>query len=399
AMSRMGIPFGPKGATPEAIVGGIHAFGKKFGWQVARAVSAPIAGDALFNIARKDDWAAVVANMKGTEPANLDDLLKSAIPKQEQLGTLAAKNAGLMERTYAATGDVFSTMAVGISQLVTLVSQIFDFIRAPKEAAKKVEHAVTAYFSATQPAQALANAAPGTLAELGFGAGRSISSTVRGWVSGSSAGSKAREAFAVRQLMAGGMSQATAAAFVGNFMQESGLDPLATPDNGAHRGIAQWDRTRQAAFAKWAGYQMGSLSVSRAQQLADQLNFVPIELATTQKKAWADIASAFGLFNKSAAVMADYEKPGDGSLWKRFGFADEALRGIVSMVAATASGPVTTNHSISNSVHISGGIHAHTPSPDPKAHAAAMGKELSRNPLLSPLAQQQVVLLSRGTAG
>jgi hypothetical protein len=56
------------------------------------------------------------------------------------------------------------------------------------------------------------------------------------------------------RLLASGVSEAQADAFLGNAMRESSLSP--TAENQGHYGLLQWDKTRQANFAKLYGHDM-----------------------------------------------------------------------------------------------------------------------------------------------
>lgn len=70
-----------------------------------------------------------------------------------------------------------------------------------------------------------------------------------------------------------GLSAVQAAGLVGGFEQESSLDPTASNDQGGgHYGIGQWDRARQADFARIFGHPM------RQGTLREQMAFAMDEL-------------------------------------------------------------------------------------------------------------------------
>jgi hypothetical protein len=97
-------------------------------------------------------------------------------------------------------------------------------------------------------------------------------------------------------LMANGASKDDAAAIIGSFAQESSMDPFAV--NGSHVGMGQWDKARQADFAKRYGYQIGSKVVPQDKQAHDQTLFALDELRTTQRGAAIAMAhSRDTLFN------------------------------------------------------------------------------------------------------
>jgi hypothetical protein len=183
--------------------------------------------------------------------------------------------------------------------------------------------------------------------------------------------------------------------------QESNLDPFATSDNGAHLGIAQWNKARQAVFAKQFGYQMGSARISAVKQRFDQIKFLLTELKTTQQLTQRAMDAAPNLNMKTRAFEQGFERPGpsDRSFLRRLGFSKEALGGWSAMLdAARGTASHTINNTFRNDTNV-GGITVNTPSTDPKAHAVAIGQHVSKNPLLSPIAQQMVAVATRGAVG
>jgi TP901 family phage tail tape measure protein len=105
-------------------------------------------------------------------------------------------------------------------------------------------------------------------------------------------------------LMERGLSAPVAAGAVGNFIQESGLDPNALGDNGTSFGLAQWHASRMQdyqQFATEAGAAFGDIGT--------QLDFFVHELQTTE----AGVARALeGVTDASEAadiIARQYERP------------------------------------------------------------------------------------------
>ena len=98
-----------------------------------------------------------------------------------------------------------------------------------------------------------------------------------------------------------------AAAFVGNFYAESGLDPEAYNPNDKGKssfGIAQWRGSRQDDLFAFA--QRNDLD---AKSLDAQLNFVEYELATTETLAAGKIKASGSVFDATTVVSRYYERP------------------------------------------------------------------------------------------
>lgn len=62
-----------------------------------------------------------------------------------------------------------------------------------------------------------------------------------------------------------GLSKEAAAGLVANFQAESSMNPRA--ENGSHYGLGQWDKNRQADFAKWAGFDIRDARAGMKKQL------------------------------------------------------------------------------------------------------------------------------------
>lgn len=97
-----------------------------------------------------------------------------------------------------------------------------------------------------------------------------------------------------------GLSPEIAAGFVGNFMQESGINPKSVNSIGA-TGIAQWLGGRKANLVKLPNYF----------DLTVQLNFVWTELNGAEGSAYNKIKAASGLKDITYAIRKFYERPGE----------------------------------------------------------------------------------------
>lgn len=310
-----------------------------------------------------------------TAPGGFEGVVRNSLKSQAGLGELDIEKAITAEQAYGGiqapmqtlVGLVTNILAV-LNAMLGLVSQIVNFVSGGKAV------------DAMQASQSwLSNLLPGVVA--------ATSPDVI----------KQRQAMVRAKLMHGGESALNAAAITGNLTQESQLDPLATSDNGAHLGIAQWDKARQTAFAKQFGYQMGARSVSAAKQRFDQIQFLLTELKTTQRRAQSDLSAAPNLNLKTWSFQKDYERPGDTdhSFGKRFGFAQEVMNSLADMLSAASSAPAAVHHTVTSHTKI-GDVHVHTPATDPKSHVEAVRKGISDQPLLNPIAQGVVSLATRG---
>jgi murein DD-endopeptidase MepM/ murein hydrolase activator NlpD len=126
-----------------------------------------------------------------------------------------------------------------------------------------------------------------------------------------------------------GFSPQQAAGIIGNFIQESHLDPKIQqdgsndkfPKNGVGFGIAQWTFTdRQAplvALAKKENLPVTSLAV--------QLDYVWQELTTGYKDTVASVKRTSSVEAAVSAFMNGYERPGDPQLANRIQYAKTTL--------------------------------------------------------------------------
>lgn len=118
-----------------------------------------------------------------------------------------------------------------------------------------------------------------------------------------------REAMAMNFFMKMGWSKAQASGIVANLNQESSLRETAAGDHGAAFGIAQWHKERQAAFAQWAGHDMGQST------LMEQLRFVDYELRHgAERRAGALLAAASNANQAGEIVSRYYERPAAADL-------------------------------------------------------------------------------------
>ena len=116
-----------------------------------------------------------------------------------------------------------------------------------------------------------------------------------------------------------GFSANQAAAWVGNFQQESGLNPGAVQPGGPGRGLAQWGGNRFTALQAYAKRRGTSW-----QNMETQLNFVLHELRGSERSAARSIRSSKTLADAVNAIGRDYERFGISG--NRLGPAREALR-------------------------------------------------------------------------
>ena len=116
-----------------------------------------------------------------------------------------------------------------------------------------------------------------------------------------------------------GFTDAQAAAWVGNFMQESGLDPSAVQPNGEGHGLAQWGGGRFAALQAFA-----ESNGKPWQDLGTQLAFVMHELLGAESAAYQAIKGASTLEEAVDAIGLQYERYGIAG--DRYGPAKDAYR-------------------------------------------------------------------------
>ncbi len=99
-----------------------------------------------------------------------------------------------------------------------------------------------------------------------------------------------------------GLSPIQASALIGNFIQESNLNPLAVGDDGKSRGVAQWQKDRLQRLRDINGGE-------NSQNYGNQLNFALQELQTTHKKAFQRLKNAKTIEEATLAISDEYERP------------------------------------------------------------------------------------------
>lgn len=385
SMARLGVRWNAQsGPDISQLFERVHTLAKARNYKnlgALRALTGPLMNDAMFSVATNPtyDPAQLQRQIQGMESERLGTTLQRSLKSQAVLGTLGIQKDVLAETAYGDTQGLLQGIITILTSLLGVANSILNGINALVGAipntVKKVEDAAAAAAHAVLP-----GIFPKAIPQV----------------------TKDREALAMRSLMEHGASATDAEALVGNFMQESGLNPLVTRDAGAHLGIAQWDKTRQAQFAKQFGYQMGSSKVSPLKQLMDQLAFVQTELATTQSTAAAKIAMAGDLAGKTRAVQDYYERPGSGDLsfLKRFQFAQQTMElvsGYIKMLAANERRGVIQRSTVTHHTRI-GEVNVNAPqATNATGIAAGIGNALSTHPLLGPLATQTVTLATRGS--
>jgi len=380
ALARLGVPFNFKeGADIPKLVAKVHAMAAAGGYQnlgALRALTEPVMSDALFNIATNPSYdpSQLKKEIKGKEATDTGEILRRSLESQTVLGKYGIAKDVLSETAYGGEQGLLQSIVEILTKLLDVVGNILDFITG-----KTVTNAVKSTWDAAKPALEVLSGTADADTMSGLLKGFFRPSAMRG---GMSKG--------MQMLMSAGMSEADAAAMVGNMAEESSMNPLAS--NAGHAGLMQWDRARQSDFARRFGYSMGSSAVATDKQFQDQVMFAQDELQTTQQAAAAKMAQARGLLAKTSAFMNLDERPGDNSLSGRYGFAQQAMR------LADVAGMKTSNvhHSVTSETHI-GEINLYTPSDDPKAHVDVFRKGLADQPLLSPAAQGTVQLATRGS--
>jgi hypothetical protein len=213
-----------------------------------------------------------------------------------------------------------------------------------------------------------------------------------------------RAALAMKDLMAAGEPSIASAAMVGSLWHESNLDPLARNASGM-AGIMQWNRSRQANFEKQFGYPMADTSPgarSREQQFADQLNFMMLELRTSEGKTARALAAADGNLAKSTLDFFRLdERANDNSFGRRLNYATVAsqLPQISDALRMLSAGNVSSRMATTNDNRSDtriGDIHITTSATNGRDFATDFRNGLLAQPLFGAIAQQQAVLATRG---
>lgn len=149
--------------------------------------------------------------------------------------------------------------------------------------------------------------------------------------------------------LAHGFSPAQAAGIVGNFIQESGVNPESVQSGGPGRGIAQWSLGGR--------FQPSLMTGDPTIDLNSQLNFVLQELQSNPAYGLSSLLAAQTPQQAASVFSADYERPGiiGNRINDAVGVAQDATSG--NWPSAT-SGSFTPNATLTggNGSSILGGI-------------------------------------------
>lgn len=149
-----------------------------------------------------------------------------------------------------------------------------------------------------------------------------------------------RREMVVSRLMANGLTRDQAIAMAASFQQESTVNGLPfnpRASNAGHLGIAQWDKNRQALFAKHMGFPV------QAAGLNDQLDFAAWEIK--HRPEWKKMqANPHNLARLNEIVTRDYESPGNygTEIPKRMGIAQN----INTTINVRSTDPKLTAHEV-----------------------------------------------------
>lgn len=328
-----------------------------------------------------DEYQKTLAKAKAMKTGGgFENVVRNSLKSQAGLGENDIEGSIAAQTAYGGIQQPMQTTVGLLTDIRAFVSSILNFIMNPKKA----------YDSTV-------DAASRNVVEPAMEFGKKAESFIGGLFEGPVRKSMRS---AMTTLMGNGISKDDAAAMVGSFMQESSMNPLAKNASG-HVGLMQWDKSRQAAFAKQYGYQMGSDAQPGRKQFEDQVMFAAQELQTTHKIAASQMKQARSLMDKTSAFMQFGEVVNDNSLNQRFKYASIAedlspMLGALSAINSTKAGAVHQDNR--SETHI-GDVHLHTPSTDPKSHADAFLDGIWNHPLIDPSGQAAVSLATRGMTG
>jgi hypothetical protein len=364
ALSRLGVRYDFRnGPDIDQLFAVVNQRAKERGFQglgALRALTAPVMNQAMFDLATTPglDPSQMHKQIEAMQPRNIADILQRSLKSQEVLGRLGISKDILEETAYGGEQGLMQAAVQLLTSILDGIMKLVDLIPHPANIpGAVVEGTQSLWKRMTNPKRSVNNAAV---------------------------------THAMQTLMASGMSEDAAAAAVGNLMQESGVNPFARNASN-HVGIAQWDQSRQAAFAKKYGYWMGSGGVSADKQLEDQLAFLMQELQTTESPAAAEMARMKSLIGKTGAFMNKYERPGDNSLDARYSNALMAKQMVDSFSSNLGGAQVTVSHDTTI-----GHVHVHTNATDARGIVADVRAEFARQPILNIQDQGVLSLSSRG---
>jgi hypothetical protein len=358
ALARLGVPFNfSTGVDIGGMFTRVNALAAARGFQnlgALRALTGPVMNDAEFALATNPNTtpADIQKWISDRKSVTLGNTLTEALKSQEILGKLGISKDILAETAYGGEQGLMQAVVELLTKLLDLTNTMVGYLGT-----------IASFFGG------VANKVSGA---LGFGPATPLSGTAAG-----------RRAAAMQFLTGRGLSQRDAAAIVGNLVQESSMNPLAS--NAGHLGLGQWDASRQERFARSTGYRMGASGVSSDQQFWDQLSFMFTE--PQFQKAIEMMSKAHSLAGATDAFQRYFEIVYDSSGPARVAAAQSAL-------SASSLGSVQS--SINNNIHIRTG-NIVTQATDGTGIAKDFSKELNTHPLLGPLATQTVTLASRGS--
>jgi hypothetical protein len=363
-----------KGADEESLFKAVYAMYQSQGRAktMALVTGYGLMGQDQANLAMSPNgWAEYQKSQKQaqamTTGGGFENVIRESLKSQVGIGEKDISEAIAAETAYGGIQQPMQTIVGMLTKISATITAIFNFLTG-----KKIGEAYDATVDA---------------------ASRGIDwavSGVKNFFGRSSETTNKAMAIAMKTLMGKGASENDAAAMVGNMMQESAMDPLARNASG-HVGLGQWDKARQADFAKRYGYQMGSGAVPADKQSTDQTLFFLDEFQTTQRQAASAMAKARSLFGKTSAFMNLDERPGDNSLSQRYSYAQQAMQ-LADAANARAN---NVQHNDNRSDTKIGNINVHTAATDAAGLAAALRKALSAQPLLNHAAQGTVALATR----
>lgn len=129
-------------------------------------------------------------------------------------------------------------------------------------------------------------------------------------------------------IMAQGVDKSHAAALVGNFMQESSLNPQARnvdKKGESHLGLGQWGPERQADFKAFSGFELTDPKATAKVQA----DFALHELKQGKyKKVGQEFFGSQDLAQQTDILNKKYEIAGDTSGGKRLGYAQEQMNAL-----------------------------------------------------------------------
>jgi hypothetical protein len=379
-LARLGVPFNFRtGANIEALFTRVNAMAaqRKFGIGPG---SQPLGSlQALAQQAGMNEAMWALASNPTTTPADikkwietrqsvdLGKTLTESLKSQTILGKLGIEKDILAETAYGGEQGLMQAVVELLTKLLDLTNTLVTYVGAIVHAIPGAWNWVSDKVAAALDAVAL----PGTRP-----AGP-LSSEV-----------SARQAEAMKYLMARGVPSMEAAAMVGNMTQESGMDPMAVNASG-HRGLEQWDRRRQANFERFAGYRMGPESgVPANRQTQDMLAFSLLE--PEYQKAREMMAKTSSLADATLAFQHFDEVVYDASGAARFKFAQAAL------TAAATNNTHDNSSTVTHHTRI-GDIHIASDADTGVDMARDMRRSLATQPLLGPLATATMTLSTRGS--